>query len=236
MSRLRAWTLATFWKHETHPYQTLRNRLATLVAPGMVIVDGGCGHEAPTLNELRGRGARLIGIDLVLLAPQEGLELHVGDLAHVPLPDGSVDLLYSRSVMEHVVDPGAVYAEARRLLKPGGRWVFLTANRWDYVSLIARITPNRFHAAIVRRMEGRQEFDVFPTAYRTNDRGQISSHAAKAGFRIDRFERLSQYPSMFYNAPPLFFLASLYEKMIMRFQLLSVLRGWLYVELIRDGQ
>jgi SAM-dependent methyltransferase len=212
----------------------LRNRLVSIVGPDMTVVDGGCGHEAPTLNDLRGKGARLIGVDLVPLAPQDGLELVAGDLAAVPLPDASVDLLYSRSVMEHVTDPDAVYAEARRLLKPCGRWIFLTANRWDYVSLVARAVPNRFHAAIVKRMEGRAESDVFPTAYRTNDRRQIEHHAAKAGFRIDRFQRLSQYPSMFHNAPPLFLMASLYEKIVMRFATLGPLRGWLLVELVRN--
>ena len=104
MSRLSDWAYAKYCHHETNPYQPLRNRLEALVSDGMVVVDGGCGREAPTLNELRGKGTRLIGVDLVPLAPKDGLELMVGDLAHVPLADSSVDLLYSRSVMENVVD------------------------------------------------------------------------------------------------------------------------------------
>jgi SAM-dependent methyltransferase len=207
-----------------------------MVGPGMTVVDGGCGHEAPTLNLLRGRGARLVGVDLVPLFPQDGLELVVGDLAAVPLPESSVDLLYSRSVMEHVTDPASVYREANRLLKPCGRWIFLTANRWDYVSLVARIVPNRFHAAIVKRMEGRAEIDTFPTAYLSNDRGQIERLAAQAGFRIDRFQRLSQYPSMFHKVPSLFLLASIYERIVMRFSVLAPLRGWLLVELVRNDR
>lgn len=207
-----------------------------MVGPGMTVVDGGCGHTAPTLNLLRGKGARLVGVDLVPLAPQDGLELVVGDLASVPLPDSSVDLLYSRSVMEHVSDPDSVYRETRRLLKPCGRWIFLTANRWDYVSLVARLVPNRFHAAIVRRMEGRAEIDTFPTVYLSNDRGQIERLAAQAGFRIDRFQRLSQYPSMFHNVPVLFLLASIYERTVMRFSPLAPLRGWLLVELVLDDR
>lgn len=233
MGGLTDWTYQRFWAHEEHPYRRLRNRLLELVGPGMTVLDAGCGHTAPNLQELKGTGARLVGVDLVRLEPQEGMELIEGDLANVPLPDASVDLIYSRSVMEHVVDPQAVYAEARRLLKPGGRWIFLTANRWDYVSLVSRLTPNRFHAAIVRRFEGRAETDVFPTAYRTNDRRQIAQHAAKAGFRIDCFERLGQYPAMFHRFGPLYLLATLYEKAIMRVKALSSLRGWLYVELVK---
>ena len=234
MSRLRDWTYRRFWSGEIHPYRRLDARLLSLARRGMTILDGGCGHSAPTLAGLRSSGARLIGIDRVPLAPQEGLELIEGDLAGIPLPDHSVDLLYSRSVMEHVTDPEAVYAEAWRILKPGGRWIFLTANRWDYVSLVARIVPNRLHAPIVRAFEGRDRHDVFPTASPTTDFRQITNHAERAGFRIDCFERLSQYPAMFHNLPALFFFASLYEKALMRVGALSALRGWLYVELVRS--
>jgi SAM-dependent methyltransferase len=230
---LTDWTYQRFWAHEEHPYRLLLRRLREIAAPGMTILDAGCGHTAPNLQELRGSGARLIGVDLVKLEPQQGMELIEGDLGKVPLADGSIDLVYSRSVMEHVVDPDAVYAESARLLKSGGRWIFLTANRWDYVSLVSRLTPNRFHAGIVRRMEGREELDVFPTAYKTNDRRQIAHFAAAHGFRIDRFERHGQYPAMFYRVGPLFLIATFYEKLVMKVGLLAWARGWLYVELVK---
>jgi SAM-dependent methyltransferase len=230
---LTDWTYRKFWAHEEHPYRRLERRLIEIARPGLTILDAGCGHTAPNLQRLRDSGATLIGVDLVRLEPQPGMELIEGDLAHVPLPDASVDLIYSRSVMEHVVDPDAVYAESARLLRSGGRWIFLTANRWDYVSLVARMTPNRFHAAIVRRFEGREEMDVFPTAYRTNDRGQIAHYAAAHGFDIAGFERHGQYPAMFYRFGPLFLLATFYEKLIMKIGLFARLRGWLYVELVR---
>ncbi len=236
MPSLLDWTFERFWRHETHPYQLLRDRLAALVTPGMTVLDAGCGYTAPTLRELEGKGAKLIGVDVVPLEPHADLELHQCDLAHLPLADASVDLVYSRSVMEHVVDPDAIYAESWRVLKPGGRWIFLTANRWDYVSIVSRLTPNRLHGAIVRKFEGRDEVDVFPTAYRTNDRRQVARHARKAGFAIERFDRLSQYPSMFQRSGPLFFVASLYEKVIMKTPALSALRGWLYVELVKPAK
>src|SRR5439155_5013356 len=46
------------------------------------------------------------------------------DLHHpLPLPDGSFDLVVSGLVLEHVRDPGPFFAEARRVLRPGGRAV-----------------------------------------------------------------------------------------------------------------
>ena len=234
MGALTNWTYRTFWANAVHPYRLLERRLQELAKPGLAILDAGCGHSAPNLQLLRASGATLYGVDLVPLTAQEGMDLLVADLAEIPLPDASLDLIYSRSVMEHLTDPQIVYAEAARLLKPGGRWIFLTANRWDYVSLFSRLIPNRFHAAIVRRFEGRQEFDVFPTAYRTNDRGQIARHAAAHGFAIDRFERYGQYPAMFYRVDPLFLLATLYEKLVINCRMLAGLRGWLYVELVKE--
>ena len=48
--------------------------------------------------------------------------------------------------------------------------MFLTANMWDYGTLVARAVPNRFHAGIVKVVEGRAEEDTFPIAYKTNTR------------------------------------------------------------------
>jgi SAM-dependent methyltransferase len=233
MRGLTEWTMRRFWAGVPHPYAILRARLAALVKPGITVIDAGCGYTAPTLRELAGNGARLIGVDLVPIESHPGLELIEADLARIPLPDGTADLLYSRSVMEHVTDPDSVYAETRRLLKPGGRWLFLTANRWDYVSLAARAIPNRFHGRIVAALEGRREADVFPTAYLTNDRTQIEALAARHGFAMERFDRLTQYPSMFGGFGPAFRLATLYERLITRVDALAGLRGWLLVEMVR---
>jgi len=39
---------------------------------------------------------------------------------------------------------------------------------WDYGTLVAYIIPNKYHARIVKKVEGRGEEDTFPTAYKTN--------------------------------------------------------------------
>ena len=67
---------------------------------------------------------------------------HQVDIYDIPIADSCVDLVMARSVIEHVTDPAAVYAEMYRVLKPGGSFLFLTANFWDYASLIAASIPN----------------------------------------------------------------------------------------------
>ena len=48
----------------------------------------------------------------------------------VPLADGSVDVLTSFTVLEHVHDERETLAEFRRLLNPGGRLVLTVPNKW----------------------------------------------------------------------------------------------------------
>jgi len=47
---------------------------------------------------------------------------------NLPFPDGSFDLVFSSTVLEHTEDPELVLAEAIRVLKPGGRMQFVFPN------------------------------------------------------------------------------------------------------------
>ena len=147
----------------------------------------------------------------------------------MPVESQSVDVVMARSVMEHVTDPQRVYAETYRVLKPGGHFIFLTANVWDYASIIAKLIPNRFHPWIVSKTEGRPQHDVFPVAYRTNTRGAVRKWASQAGFEIATFRYLGQYPSYFMFNGFLFLLATGYEKLINKIEPLNFLQGWIFV-------
>jgi SAM-dependent methyltransferase len=151
------------------------------------------------------------------------------------LADASVDLIISRSVFEHLVDPAAVYAEMARVLRPGGNLLFLTANMWDYGTLVARMVPNRFHAKVVKAVEGRDEEDTFPTAYRSNTRSAVERLAAGAGLQVRQFEYLSQYPNYLMFNGLAFFVGMCYEKLISRWEILRALRGWILVTLHKPG-
>lgn len=121
------------------------------------------------------------------------------------------------------------------MLRPGGRVVFLTANLWDYASLIAAIVPNRFHPWIIAKAEGRKEHDTFPTRYRSNTRRAIRRLAEGAGFTIERFSYLGQHPSYLAFCPPLYLLGSLYERFLSASPSLHWLRGWILCTLRRGA-
>jgi SAM-dependent methyltransferase len=216
-----------------HPYRTFKRTVDLRLPPQATLLDAGCGRTAPILASYRGRAARLIGVDMVEFDVHDasGLELYRADLAAIPVEDASVDVVMARSVMEHVIDPGSVYAEVCRVLKPGGHFVFLTANLWDYASLVARVVPNRLHPWIVSRTEGRAEHDVFPIAYKSNTRRAVERWAGIAGLEVLEIDYLGQYPAYFMFNGFLFLVATGYEKILERVNALAFLRGWILATL-----
>jgi ubiquinone/menaquinone biosynthesis C-methylase UbiE len=221
---------------QDHPYQIFEREVENCLRPEYTLLDAGCGRTAPILAKYRGKARRLIGVDMVEFgAAMPELELYHSDLAAIPIEDNCVDLMMARSVMEHVTDPARVYSESYRVLKPGGHFIILTANLWDYASLIAKLIPNRFHPWIVSKTEGREEHDVFPVAYRTNTRGAVEKWVKHAGFEIVSFRYLGQYPSYFMFNGFLFLLATAYEKLIGKYSALNFLQGWIFVTLRKPG-
>jgi SAM-dependent methyltransferase len=221
-----------FYTDAEHPYRVLERRIEQMLVPGSVLLDAGCGRTVPLLRKYLGKANRLIGIDVVAFTDvPQGIEAHCADLAKIPIEPACVDLVASRSVFEHLTDPAAVYAEFSRILRPGGAVVFLTANMWDYGTLFARLVPNRFHAVIVRRVEGRAEEDTFPTEYRTNTRHAVERLAREAGLTVESFDYLSQYPNYLMFNGALFFAGMCYERLIATVPMLGWLRGWILVTL-----
>jgi ubiquinone/menaquinone biosynthesis C-methylase UbiE len=233
MNPLSERLLDRYYGHLPHPYRVFEQRIEELMSTKpQVLLDAGCGRTAPVLRKYIGRSQRLIGVELVSFTDvPQAIETYTADLASIPIEDACVDLIISRSVFEHLTDPDSVYCEFARVLKPGGRVVFLTANMWDYGTLVARLVPNQFHQRIVKKVEGRPEEDTFPTAYRTNTRRAVRRLASSAGLQVDSFEYLSQYPNYLLFSGVLFALGTAYEKLISRFEALAFLRGWILVTL-----
>ena len=236
MTTLSETLLRKYYANNPHPYRVYEQRVGLQLTPEAVLLDAGCRRTVPVLRKYLGRARRLIGVELVgFTEVPPGIETYNADLSNMPLADASVDLIMSRSVFEHLTDPASVYQEFARVLRPGGAVVFLTANMWDYGTLVARLVPNRFHARIVKQVEGREEEDTFPTAYLTNTRADVERLATSAGLAVESFEYLSQYPNYLIFNGALFFLGMCYEKVISRFDFLRFLRGWILVTLRKPG-
>ena len=221
----RAW-----FPSETHPNQILEAEVEARVRPDSAVLDIGCGRTAPNLRKLIGKAKTLYGIDVIDFTTEHPeMALFKNDVgAMTDIPDESIDIAYSRAVMEHIDNPDEAFAELARVLKPGGVYIFVTPSVYDYGSIIARIVPNRFHGKIVNAVEGRAEEDVFPTVYACNSLGLLRKQVARAGLRIETGRYIGQYPSYFYFNRVLFWAGSLYQKAIEKFELTQPLQGWIY--------
>jgi SAM-dependent methyltransferase len=221
----------------THPYRLFEQTIIHHLEPSYTVLDLGCGRKAPILTKLKGRAKLLIGLDMVDFEIEEpDLILLTGSACEMRgIERNSIDLAYSRSVMEHIEDTETAFSEIFRVLKPAGRYIFLTPNFWDYASLIAYLMPIRLHAKIVRWSEGRSEEDTFPTHYRANTYGRISGLAKRHDLTLSKFEYLGQYPSYFTFNNRLFDIASRYEKFLERHSTLHCLRGWILCTLCKPA-
>jgi len=226
-----------------HPYCHFEREIERQLEPQHVLLEVGCGRRAELVRRFAGRAADLVGLDLV--APDQDVaaglaggtvRLVRGDVAATGLPDASVDLMISRALMEHVREPQPVFDEVRRVLKPGGKYVFLAPNLCDYGALLAKLVPNRLHPTIVRWTEGRDARDTFPAWFRCNTRRALRRLCARSGLELASLRYLGQYPAYFLFNPLLFTLASAYEKLISRFEALGFLRGWILVVIKKPAE
>ena len=72
------------------------------------------------------------------------VDVRHGNLAALPLPDGSVDVVVNFQVIEHLWDQPQFVAECTRVLRPGGLLLMSTPNRITFSP--GRDTPvNPFH-------------------------------------------------------------------------------------------
>jgi SAM-dependent methyltransferase len=102
--------------------------------PGETVLDLGSGGGIDVLLSAKrvGPTGRAYGVDMtdemLDLARRNAADAGVtnaeflrGDIEDVPLPDASIDVVISNCVINLSVDKPAVFAEMRRLLRPGGR-------------------------------------------------------------------------------------------------------------------
>ena len=94
---------------------------------GKVVADFGCGPRG-SLSWIKAATA-LIGIDVLIphylqhfesCMKQHNMTYLSSTESYIPLPDNSVDILFSLNALDHVQELPIICQELRRVLKPGG--------------------------------------------------------------------------------------------------------------------
>lgn len=100
---------------------------------GAHILDVGCGLGM-YVRRLRDFSDQVYGVDVdkekAAEASQELPNIQVASAEALPFLDGAFDIVLSHEVLEHVSDDRAAVREAMRVLRPGGRLIAFTPNRW----------------------------------------------------------------------------------------------------------
>jgi 2-polyprenyl-6-hydroxyphenyl methylase/3-demethylubiquinone-9 3-methyltransferase len=126
--------------------------------PPPLVLDVGCGAGF-LAHHLAVLGYAVLGVDRSFGSLRMAHSLSAaaafqrGDALRLPFRSGTFDAACAMDFLEHVEDPGAVIAEAARVLRPGGLFFFHTFNRNLLSWLVAvkgpewfvRNTPERMH-------------------------------------------------------------------------------------------
>lgn len=149
------------------------------------ILDFGCGH-VDLMKSIYSRTPYVYGIEPSEYTLRKNVTIKnkvVGFAESIPFPSNFFDLAVSAWVIEHINDPPGVFLDIHRVLKPGGKLIFLTPNSWNYITWINRIIPNRMHDLLTRRLYNREEKDTYPVRYKMNSIVKIESILSSLGFR-----------------------------------------------------
>jgi len=209
----------------------LERNISDLLLPSTVLLDAGCGADLPLLSRYGSKVSLGIGVDLCPPSVQANGHIRpiVGNLEELPLQAGSIDLVISRSVFEHIENPVRVFREINRVLRPKGKLIFTTPNKYYYSCLIARLTPESAKDYYFKRVFEELPYDHFPVYYRANTEKAFRKLSTAAKFRLEKIEPIRHHPYYLMFSPLLFRLGILYDRLITALGLKWLQSNWLVV-------
>jgi len=153
-----------------------------------IILHFGSGRDKfKIFNDNQYRNRIIVSLDLnkKTLAMNPNRKKILANGEEIPILNNIVDLIVAEHVFEHIENPDIVIKELNRILKSGGKLIIAVPNKNSYISLIGRLTPNRFHI-FTNKLRGikEAEIDTFPKFYRFNDLKTIFKKSKRYKFKI----------------------------------------------------
>jgi ubiquinone/menaquinone biosynthesis C-methylase UbiE len=106
------------------------------IPEGARVLDAGCGIGGAARFLAHGFGCQVEAMDLTqdyvdaaiqlteLCGLGDAINYRQGDVTHLPFDDQSFDLVWCQNVTMNIKDKQRLFAEAYRVLRPGGRYAF----------------------------------------------------------------------------------------------------------------
>jgi len=187
------------YPREQRPATIFREEVVRLLSADSVVLDIGCGREALFLRSLLPYAGTAYGIDLEIAetcVDGRMTTMH-GDAAVIPLPDQSVDVITMVNVVEHLPEPGRVFRQCRRVLKPGGALLMVAPCNLYWPIALGRVIPHRLRQWANVVATGTQCEDTFPAYYRANSERALRRIASCSGLSVIRIRHLLDHPAYF---------------------------------------
>ncbi|GGA85542.1 hypothetical protein GCM10011369_29470 [Neiella marina] len=202
---------------------------------GGIIVDIGAGYLLPdSLKHVSAGQNTIIGIDILKSSLRKNHSLDAAIVADAcqcwPLADNSVDLIISRSVMEHLPNNEVFAEQMYRVLKPGGVCIHVLPGKNAPFSLLNRVLPNSWTQNLVNWAfpERRGELG-FVDYYHHCSYPALTNLFERYGFKINdihfRYYQSAYYVSFF----PVFLLSSIYDWVVWKLGLRRLASQFLIV-------
>ena len=174
------------WRPATELYAGLAR---AYLGPDARLLDLGCGRGG-VVEQLDHPASLITGLDPDGLSRAEHrlpqIQRVAGESDRAPLRGGTFDLVLASWVLEHLAAPEHTLREIKRLLKPGGVFLFITPNGRHPAAQLNRLLgrTNHLQQRLVAALYGRESADTFPTYYRANTFRQLQRLAAEVRLEV----------------------------------------------------
>ena len=124
-------------------YQRFEEVIREYVVDGSRVLDAGCGSGRIFRYDVGSTGALIVGVDITRSSAISATSTArcLAMCRFSPSADASFEVVLTSHVVEHLPRPEAAFREMVRVLRPGGRLLVLTPNRFHYVPLLAGSFP-----------------------------------------------------------------------------------------------
>lgn len=174
------------------PWQYYYLKLLKQYTKNKIVLDAGCG-KGDIMAEFKNQTKQIIGLDddATLLKNNNIVDKKiVASLDKIPLVNNIIDAAVATFVIEHVKNPNDMFKEILRILKPGGKFIFITTNVYNPVMFFSMLLPYNIHKFLREKLLHKISEGTHETYYYANTYPKLNQLAKEAGFKSYKITRV----------------------------------------------